>query len=53
MSGLGMCKSVSIKSAVQKRRWAVQKTAVEGWKKTYPSCSLKEEKEGKGLVIEN
>jgi len=31
---LGMCKSVLVKKAVQKRRWAVQKMAVEGWKKS-------------------
>jgi hypothetical protein len=33
MAGLGMCKSVLVKKAVQKKRWVVQKMAVEGWKK--------------------
>jgi hypothetical protein len=29
-----MCNSVSVKKAVQKRQWVVQKMAVEGWKKS-------------------
>jgi Rps23 Pro-64 3,4-dihydroxylase Tpa1-like proline 4-hydroxylase len=36
-----MCKSVSVNKAMQKRRWAVPKRAVVGWKKSLTRIFLK------------